>query len=120
LAYDSDWQQAERILRDEAVRASDTAGAHTAIAGFAQRYPVPRAELEPRVFVRATDNWMELAARFVVPVRTARSIKDGVTRRVYRRFEEAGIRIGSETAEIDVRLSGRSDAAGPGPRPPPA
>jgi hypothetical protein len=29
--------------------------------------------VEPRLYVTATDNRMELAARFVVPVRTARS-----------------------------------------------
>lgn len=35
-----------------------------------RRYPVGRAEVEPRVFVRATDNWVELSGRFMVPVRT--------------------------------------------------
>ena len=66
------------------------------------RYPVPRTEVEPRVFVRATDNWMELAARFVVPVRTARRVKSDLTRRVMERFEEAGIEIASATADLTV------------------
>jgi len=105
VSYDSDWHEAERILREEAVRASGTAGARAAIDKFSRRYPVPRTELEPRVFVRATDNWMDLAARFVVPVRSARSVKDEVTRRVQERFEAAGIDIGSETADLHVTLT---------------
>jgi small-conductance mechanosensitive channel len=113
VSYDSDWHEAERILQEEAVRASATAGAREAISQFSRRYPVPRTELEPRVFVRATDNWMEIAARFVVPVRTARSVKDEVTRRVQRRFEAAGIDIGSETADLNVRFPGRTAPAPP-------
>lgn len=46
---------------------------------MARRYPVPRAEVEPRVYAMATDNYLELSARFVVPVRTARTVKDGLT-----------------------------------------
>jgi small-conductance mechanosensitive channel len=115
VSYESDWHEAERILREEAARASGTAGARAAIDEFSRRYPIPRAELEPRVFVRATDNWMELAARFVVPVRAARSVKDEVTRRVQRRFAAAGIDIGSETADLNVRLSRRAPADRPRP-----
>lgn len=106
IAYDSDWHEAERIMREEAARASATAGARAAIAAFSRRYPVPRTELEPRVFIRATDRWMELSARFVVPVRTARSVKDELTRRVEGRFDEAGIRIASGTIEATLRLHG--------------
>ncbi len=73
---------------------------HTGATSIAD--PVPRAELEPRVFTRATDNWMELSARFVVPVRTARIVKDEMTRRIRNRLAEAGITISSETLEVTV------------------
>jgi hypothetical protein len=53
--------------------------------------PVPRTEIEPGVFLRATDDWMDLSARFVVPVRTARSLKDELTRRIRGRLDDAGI-----------------------------
>jgi hypothetical protein len=69
---------------------------------MARRYPVPRTELEPRVFVRSTDDWIELSARFVVPVRAARVVKDELTRRVTDRQTEAGIPIASKTLRIDV------------------
>lgn len=67
-----------------------------------RRYPVGRAEVEPRVFVRATDNWVELSARFVVPVRNARAAKDEMTRRVLGRFTEESITVASATQDITV------------------
>jgi small-conductance mechanosensitive channel len=106
VAYDTDWRTAETIMQEEAARASDSTDARAALDSFARRYPIPRAELEPRVFVRATDNWMELSARFIVPVRTARSVKDALTRRVQERFEEAGVTIASETVENTIRMTG--------------
>ncbi len=102
ISYRSDWKEAERIMREEAVHASRSGGAEMAMDEMARRYPVPRAELEPRVFTRATDNWMELSARFVVPVRTARTVKDEMTRRIRNRLDEAGIAISSETLEVTV------------------
>jgi len=63
---------------------------------MSQRYPVPRTEVEPRVFVSATDNWMQLAARFVVPVRTSRTAKNELTRRMIERFEAEGIKVASQ------------------------
>ncbi len=106
IAYRSDWRAAERILHQEAVRASGVEGAQEAMRAMTRRYPVPRAELEPRVFARATDNWMELSARFVVPVRTARSVKDAMTRRVWERLDAAGIQIASQTADVTLRPAG--------------
>ena len=66
---------------------------------------MPRTELEPRFFVRATDNWVRLAARFVVPLRTARAIEDDLTRRALTRYEEARIEIASATVEATLRFT---------------
>lgn len=103
VPYRQDWRLAERILHDEAERASASADARTAMAEMRRRYPVGRADVEPRVFVRATDNWVELSARFVVPVRDARRVKDEMTRRVLHRFEEAGLSVASATQEVTLQ-----------------
>lgn len=105
VSHRSDWREAERIMQEEAERISSSEGARGALEEMRRRYPMPRAELEPRVFVRATDNWMELAARFIVPVRTARSAKDELTRRIRERVERAGIEIASETVDATVRVA---------------
>lgn len=102
VPHDADWAAAERILAEEAQRISQSAGAREAMAAMERRYPVPRTEVVPRVFLRSTDNWMELSARFVVPVRTARSTKDELTRRVMQRLTAAGIPIASETLSVAV------------------
>lgn len=113
VPYDADRDTAERILREEVEQISASAGAQEAIAAMTARYPIARSDVEPRVFVRATDSWQELAARFVLPVRSARRIKDGVTRRVLARFEEAGIPIASATQDVTVRLEDRPDGSDP-------
>jgi small-conductance mechanosensitive channel len=64
---------------------------------------IGRAEVEPRVFVRATDNWIELAARFIVPVPNARAVKDEMTRCVLDRCAEEPITVASATQAITIR-----------------
>lgn len=105
ISHRSEWELAERILREEVAEVSRSQAAREAIEAMARRYPLPRTELEPRVYVRATDNWMELSARFVVPVRTARSVKDELTRRAMRRLDEAGIELASATQEVTIRAA---------------
>lgn len=107
VPYRDDWREAERILREEVERVSASAGAQQAIQAMTDRYPIARADVEPRVFVRATDNWNELSARFVVPVRAARRVKDDVTRRVLERMEAAGIEVASATSDVTVRTPDR-------------
>lgn len=73
------------------MRISASVEAEAALSEMVKRYPVARTEIEPRVFVRATDNYLELAARFVVPVRQARWYNDEFTRRALARLASAGI-----------------------------
>ena len=115
IAYRSDWHEAERIIKEEAERASASLGARGAISAMERRYPIPHAEVEPRVFVRATDNWMELSARFVVPVREARTAKDAMMRRIRERLDDAGIEIGTETQEVTVISADGNGAAASAP-----
>jgi small-conductance mechanosensitive channel len=100
IPHTSDWESAERIMLEEARRVSRSQGARTAMAEMVRRYPVPVTEVEPRVFLRATDNWIELTARFVVPLRSARSVKDDITRRVLDRLSSAGIEVASQTIVV--------------------
>ncbi|GIJ80944.1 Small-conductance mechanosensitive channel [Micromonospora phaseoli] len=109
IPYQSDWHLAERILHEEAESTSATAEAQRAISQMRHRYPVAEAEVDARVFVRATPNWVELTARFVVPVRSARQVKDQVTRRVLDRLAEHGLRVASVTQDITVHPPARAN-----------
>jgi small-conductance mechanosensitive channel len=110
IANGDQWDRATAILEEEAVRVSVTAEASDAIRQMRRRYPVPLAELEPRVFSRVTPDYVELSARFIVPVRRARPVKDELARRVLQRLEDAGIEVASATS--DVRITMREDGSG--------
>ena len=103
IDYRDDWHGAERIMTEEAQRVSSTEEATQAIAHMVERYPLARTEVEPRVFINATDDYLELAARFVVPVRRARWVKDELTRRVLDRLAVEGIPIASTTQSLTLR-----------------
>ena len=103
IAFRDDWREAERILFEEIRDVSTESGARAAMLEMGRRFPVPTQELEPRVFIRVTDDYLQLAGRFVVSVRTARSVKDQVTRRVLHRLQEAGIGVASATVDVTVR-----------------
>jgi small-conductance mechanosensitive channel len=108
VPYDADVDLAQRILTEEAERTSSSEEARAAMAAAARRYPIPHTEVEPRVFLHATDNYLEAAARFVVPVRTARTMKSEMTSRVVSRLREAGIPIASTTGDVTVDFRDRS------------
>jgi small-conductance mechanosensitive channel len=102
VAYGSDWRRANEILRQEVVRVSDTEAASQAADALVRRFPVRRADIEPRVFARATDNYVELSARFAVPLREARQVKDELTRAVIDRFEAEGLEVASVSQDVTI------------------
>jgi hypothetical protein len=56
--------------------------------------------LEPHVYLRLTDNWVELSARFIAPVHGVRTLKDAMSREILDGFEAANLEIASATYEI--------------------
>jgi small-conductance mechanosensitive channel len=102
IQYTADRGRAEQIML-EAVRR------HTkkivelgegAIKELERRYFVKRSELEPRVYLRLTDNWIELAVRFIVEDHGIRRVKDKISRDILNGFEKAKIGIASGTYEV--------------------
>jgi small-conductance mechanosensitive channel len=103
IPYDGDYARAESILLDVAHKHTD-ATVEQAKPGFdrlRERYFVPEhPELPPRVFLRMTDNWVELSLRFLAPVHGVRGIKDAMTREVLSAFGQAGLSIASTTFAV--------------------
>jgi hypothetical protein len=52
------------------------------------------------VFVRLTDNWIELTVRFIAREHGLREQKDAMSRDILRGLEAAGISVASETLEL--------------------
>lgn len=109
VPYRCDWRQAEAILLDEA-QTTSSSDAEDALKRMRDRYPVAGVRVEPAVYARATDNWVELSARFALPVRTAREAKAEMTRRVLSRLTDAGIAVASTTVDATLRPAGNSDS----------
>ncbi len=102
LKYATDWERGRASLLEEVEDATRpfweaSAGA---LAHMARRYLVHESEMAPHAFVELTDNWVELTARFVIPVRSARRIKSDISENVLRRYSAEGVAIASTTSEI--------------------
>jgi len=103
ISYQADRAKAESILMEAAenfqVKVSDFN--EDEIKEFHRRYftlEVP--DLNPSVYFRLTDNWLELTVRFVARAHGVRGVKDKMSRFILKEIEKAGIGIASATYEI--------------------
>jgi len=118
ITYKSDRNEVERILIAAAEQhaAPEVKPSAEALVQMRVRYALRSTDLEPKVYVRITDNWLELALRFVVPARGVRDIKDVMNRDILDGLDAAGIGIASATYEIvgfpaiELRSNGNADA----------
>ena len=65
-----------------------------------RQYTLLTAETHPRVYVRITDNWIELSVRFIVKATGSRDIKDKMSREIMAALEKERIGIASGTYQI--------------------
>jgi small-conductance mechanosensitive channel len=123
VRYQADRARAEAILLDAARRHTKevTAQGASALQELSRRYFVEAAELQPCVFLRLTDNWLELTVRFLAKDHGVRALKDAISRDVLAAFDTAGIEVASATYEIvgvpPLRVTGvdaRTDGSGSG------
>lgn len=102
ITYEADRAKVEAVMLDAANR---FAGRAEEIAAEAKtelqaRFGVDPIDLDPKVFYRITDNWLELTVRFIVTTHGIRGIKDAMSRHILAGLDEAGIGIASATYDI--------------------
>jgi small-conductance mechanosensitive channel len=102
VGYSDKYDLAEQILLDVArkhtmpiAQMTDQGRAH-----LKHVYNLDPPGVEPRVYYKMTDNWVELALRFIVPDRGIREIKDAMYRDILQRMRDAGISVASGTYDI--------------------
>ncbi|MDQ3233645.1 MAG: mechanosensitive ion channel family protein [Pseudobdellovibrionaceae bacterium] len=103
ISYTANRQKAEQILLDAAKRhqACIDAMKHEDIKELQRRYYVVNLEdFQPKVFYRMTDNWLELAVRFITDTHGVRGVKDRMAREMLDAMEVAGIGVASATFEL--------------------
>lgn len=102
IGYNADRHRAEQILIESA-RKHTTKIAELSepfLAEFQRRYFVKGSDLEPKVYWRLTDNWLELTVRFIVQDSGIREIKSKMSRDILDQLDQAHIGIASATYEI--------------------
>lgn len=102
VSYRDDRKRAEQILLEVAekhtVKISEMSS-HD-LAELERRYVMSRSELKPTVYWRLTDNWVELALRFIARDHDIRALKDAMTRDILELLDQANIGIASGTYEV--------------------
>ena len=102
ITYQADRGRAEAILLEAARTYAVNAATVTAEAkhDLQQRFGVEPIELDPKVYYRITDNWLELTLRFIVGTHRIRGVKDAMSRHIIAEFDKAGLGIASATYDI--------------------
>ena len=123
ISYKDDRKRVEQILLDAAARYGEDPNAMAADAKveLQRRFSIEQIDLEPKVFFRITDNWLELTVRFIVGTHRIRGAKDAMSRFIVDELDTANIGIASATYDIvgfppiEVRRSRRELDAAPAP-----
>lgn len=102
IDFTADRAATERILLDAAHEHAvvDDPTAARALAVMRARFALSDARLDPEVFWRITDDWLELSLRFLVEPRGVRGVKDAMTRDILTAFDAHGIEIASPTYRV--------------------
>ncbi|MCS7083159.1 MAG: mechanosensitive ion channel family protein [Bacteroidetes bacterium] len=94
--FESDWQQARRLLEAIACEVSAPAvrAARTELERLSERYPIRMQKLEPFVYTEITPQGVKLTLRYLSPVRARRVTADEIQRRLLQALpEHPGVRL---------------------------
>ncbi|HYX45634.1 MAG TPA: mechanosensitive ion channel family protein [Sphingomicrobium sp.] len=101
VAFHQDFSRAEEIILEAANGQARTAKAlgKDEVKRLEERFGIDAGEIDPKVFWRITEDWMELTVRFLGPDHGIRKIKDQMTRMIASGFEKEGILIAATRQE---------------------
>ncbi len=100
------------IFKEPVYAVVDDPTADQALATMRSRYAMADASLNPAVYWRITDNWLELSLRFLAPCRGVREVKDRISRDVLGQLDAAGVAsatydiVGLPTVQLTTPPSG--------------
>jgi len=99
ISFKDDRRRAEEIIL-KAVRdhTQDIASlAQPELDRLKERFFIEAADTQPKVYLRITDNWVELAVRFLCGTHKVRALKDQISRQILNGLDAAKIGIASST-----------------------
>nr|NUR37103.1 mechanosensitive ion channel [Sphingomonas sp.] len=101
VRYSSDYAAAEKCILSAAARhaLSRAKVGDEEVRRIEQRFGVDIGDIDPKIFWRITENWLELTVRFLGPDHGIRGIKDMMTRDIIAGFTRDGVDIGATRQE---------------------
>ncbi|HEX5233731.1 MAG TPA: mechanosensitive ion channel domain-containing protein [Silvibacterium sp.] len=122
ISFKDDYHRAEQIMLDSVSRhTTDIANmAQPELDRLKKEFFIEAADIRPHVYLRITDNWIELSIRFLCGTHDVRGLKNCISRDMLSALEQAGIGIASSTYDIvgfpPVRFEGPIPVASTGAR----
>jgi len=103
ITYDSDWQRAGELMLEHGREYSShlETQAKAQLGEMMKRYPVQDMPVDPMLYVVMTDNWIQIALRYVVDPRERRTVQGQLHLELLQHFQaEPDITVASATFEI--------------------
>jgi small-conductance mechanosensitive channel len=103
ITYSSDWKAARTLIIDAISQETRMVEelAEKEISNMERKYFLSRGSMNAEVFVSLTDNWIELTARYVTPVRQRRMVRNKISQKILEDIEiSENIKIASQTIDI--------------------
>jgi small-conductance mechanosensitive channel len=106
LTYESDWKTATKNFLDIVKTETEemTRQAEIEVERLGEKYYLPKKVTDPAVYIKLTDNWVELGIRYVTEIKTRRILSDVLNRKIIEDIAASKTyTIGSETIDIQGR-----------------
>lgn len=102
VKYDTDRDYVEKLMIETVKRHTDDLKEAQLEWGplIERKYGINTNDITPKVFVRLTDNWLEMTIRFITGEHGVRDIKDKISRDILNGLEARNIDLASATYEI--------------------
>lgn len=103
ITYTSNWEKAVDIITDIVTKETSeiTQQAEKGFSALEKKYYVSRRNVEPDVFLNATDNWIAFHIRYITNVRERRILHNKLTKLILKTVQENDdITIASTTMEV--------------------
>ena len=102
ISYNDDASIVEQIMIDAASRETVKIEelAQPTLKLLEEKYSIKSADIAPKVYMRLTDNWVELTVRFLCRDHDMRGLKDRMSREIKARLAAEKIGVASSTYDI--------------------
>ena len=105
ITHESDWKRAEEIISTIVVQVTNDVSvtAMSDIRHLKSKYFLTNDNIDPHVYMKLTDNWVSLYARYISSVRERRIVQDKIMRQIKEAFDaENTITIASQTSTVTM------------------